>query len=619
MIADYKSITSTGQLFQFVRDRVRKGKKLLTGPEEVTYREVFNKIASLGAFLHDSGIRPQEQVLVSVENDADMAVISLALFMYGFVFVPVNPDAALYEVRRVMKTLSVKGVIADRKTLAEWERHGLCEGISMRLSVAPRNQNTLLAKLLGSASGNNGTDKEYPGLLKKYSGDNTLRSAPPLSNVAMILHTSGTTGESKAVQLTGRNLMTQALIMTEQVRVNEDSCIMNLLPFSHIDAFANGVLLAFICGAALCRPVKFSNQSIPDILDSIYRYKVTHFILVPTMLSLILKLGVDIKEAFNTREFRYVISTGANLPENLWKKFEDAASRQVINFYGLTEANNLFFSGPDKATRKIGTIGKPIACEAKIMDDNDEPAGTGICGELAVKGDTLMAGYYNNDAATAGAIRNGWFYTGDLAVCDEEGFYSIIGRKKDLIISGGLNIFPDEINNALLSYPGIIEAATFGLPDEIWGDKAVSCVVSRDSAPLSEMEIRMFLRDRLSEYKIPKSIHFVAELPKGLSGKVRKDNLMRMISAESVNIANHGTDIQEKVLGLAEEHFSVPLTELNLQSGPNQCRGWDSMAHLNFVVGLEKQFNITFQPSDIVKMDSLAKGIEIVRNKLENR
>lgn len=605
------------QLFQSIQDNVRPGKKFLTGRDTLTYREIFNKISCLCSLFNDMGLKLEDRILLSLDNDADMAVISLSLFFYGLTAVPINPESTLSEVQYVLEMIQVKGIIADRDRLNAWKQNGLVDNSAITLPVAPRTKKTLLSKLLGKPTTESGNSEEYPGILNKYSKNHFHPTDIPSSHTAIILPTSGTTGASKAVQLSRKNILAQSFTMADQMKIDSDSCILNMLPFYHVDAFPNGILLAFICQASLCRLAAFTNQRIPDILDSIYLYKVSFVILVPTMLSLMLKLGRDLKTAFDTEHFRSFISTGSILPESLWKKFEKTTGQQIVNFYGLTEANNLFFSGPDRETRKVGTIGKPVNCDARIIQPKDDHPDNRSGGELAVRGDTVMTGYVDNPKATAAVLKEGWFYTGDLAVCDKDGFYTITGRKSDVIISGGLNILPDEVNDALLSHPEIIEAVTVGVPDDIWGEKAVSFIITKASA-LTEMEARIYLREILSEYKNPKHIHSISDIPRGPSGKADKKELLKMLQRDSLPLPDSGAeDLAKRVLDIASNCFSTPMEMLTLDTGYDTCQGWDSMAHLNFVIQLENRFHINLQPTDIVNMDTIAKAVEVVKNRME--
>ena len=202
------------------------------------------------------------------------------------------------------------------------------------------------------------------------------------------------------------------------------------------------------------------------MLSDLYRHAVTHLVTVPSVLALATALDESFDASFDYPEFRFLISTAAYLDPVLWESFEQRFGTQIVNVYGLNETVcETMYAGPSPEHRRLGSVGKPIDSYAKIIDENGRELSDEETGELLVAGDHLMSGYFNNPDATAAVLQDGWFRTGDLARRDKDGFYYITGRKKDLIISGGMNIYPEDVNGVLRSIPGVIDAVTFGLPD----------------------------------------------------------------------------------------------------------------------------------------------------------
>jgi long-chain acyl-CoA synthetase len=313
----------------------------------------------------------------------------------------------------------------------------------------------------------------YPASLDGLEGTVSEVDAAPESATALILFTSGTTSRPKGVELTYRNLYAQFETFVRHYGFDSESRILNHLPLHHTDGLNQGPAITLFAGATLFRPARFSLPTLPNVMDSVYRERVTHLITVPTVLALILRLGREYDEAFKTPDFRFVGSTAGYLDEKIWTEFEQRFGTMVVNSYGLTETvSEAIYCGPTPGTRRMGTIGKPVDCEARIVDEAGGDVEPGEVGELVLRGDNVMKGYFRNPEATGDVIKEGWFHSGDLATRDREGFFRIVGRKKNVIIRGGLNVYPEDVTHAILSMSGVLDAVTFGLPDILQGDSS---------------------------------------------------------------------------------------------------------------------------------------------------
>jgi len=275
--------------------------------------------------------------------------------------------------------------------------------------------------------------------------------------------------------------------------------------------------------------------------------------------------------------------------------------------YGLTETvTGGLFCGPGNDFFQVGTVGKPIDISIKIVDNNFQPVPDGTVGELLLQGDNVFPGYFENKEATKAAFHEGWFRTGDLASRDENGLIQIRGRSKELIITGGINIMPGEINEVVLQHPAVAEVATVGLPDPTFQEIPVTVIVLKQGAEASEKDIIEYCRDYLERSKIPKKVVFVQELPKGISGKIVIPELLKLLQkppeqATSSNNNHNGAELIE----LAAETCNMDKENLKLEYGPEQIKGWDSMEHLNLVAEAENHYAITLSAREVMNIKNL--------------
>ncbi|CAG1017307.1 hypothetical protein BURC_01950, partial [Burkholderiaceae bacterium] len=436
---------------------------------------------------------------------------------------------------------------------------------------------------------------------------------------AYIMFTSGTTSRPKGVRISHKALFAHLGTLSRQFGYSGDSRILNVLPLSHADGIVQGPLVALYSFATVYRPLEFSIQRITELLDALYRERITHFVAVPTMLSLIYKLWQGHEDSLSASgDLKTVISTASYLEKEMWEGFEQKVGVRVSNVYGLTEtvAGGLF-SGPADSGRRVGTVGKPVDCEAMTALDDGAPAPDVEPGELLLRGDNLMTGYFEDYEATAQALAGSWLHTGDIAVRDSDGFYSITGRKKNIIVTGGLNVQPEEVTEALKAHPDVLEAVTFGVEDDVSGELVASCVVLSPGSAADDAELAEWCRGRIAHYKAPRRVHIFEDLPKGPSGKVIIAQAKKMALEAAVAAENAaGDSVIEKVLGAASAVFKSPVKELSERSTTADVAGWDSLAHLQFVVALEEAFDIRLDPSDIIRIESIGEAERIVREKL---
>jgi long-chain acyl-CoA synthetase len=455
----------------------------------------------------------------------------------------------------------------------------------------------------------------YPLILSNFEAGKLPSHIDPESD-AYILFTSGTTNASKGVRISHRALCAHLDTLSKVYGYTPESRILNILLLSHADGIIQGPVVTFFNSAQLFNPFRFVIPKITDLLDTIYHHRISHFICVPTMLALILRFASEEKDAFNTNDFKLIGSCGAQLEPDLWQSFETNFGVSIVNVYGLTETVvGGIFAGPDMESHVIGTIGKPVDCEARIVNENGFDVPPGEAGELWLRGNNIMSGYFGDPEATADVFSGEWFKTGDIACCNTEGIYRIIGRKKEIIISGGVNIHPEEITEVLNKHPQVTEAVTFGLPDHDWGEKVVSAVVVIDQT-VGEEELINFCRDNLEEVKVPDNIAILETLPRGRSGKVQIKVIKEHFLNSKKNVASARLDIEQRIIGIAANCFKVSAESLSIDDTVDTTIGWDSLSHLELIVTLEETFAIKFSPSDIMQMNSLETVLTTVQKNI---
>lgn len=332
---------------------------------------------------------------------------------------------------------------------------------------------------------------------------------------ALYLYTSGTTGRPKGVVLTHANLVANVRACQEAGAFGPEDTFLCLLPFFHTYAITGTFLLPILNGSKMILVDRFQPAK---VLKLIADHGVTCFLAIPSMYRVL----ASAEGEFDVRSLRFPISGGEPLPVAVANAFEARFGVGIFEGYGQTEASPVVSLNVPGA-RKLGTVGRALpGVEVAVWNDQGQPVHPGEVGELMVRSESVMQGYHKLPEETRSTISNGWLHTGDLGMMDEEGFLTITGRKKDLIISAGENIFPREIEEALVQHPAVREVAVVGVPDEVRGEVPKAFVIPADGASPDERELRRFCRERIAAYKVPKVFEFVEDLPRTPSGKVLK-------------------------------------------------------------------------------------------------
>jgi long-chain acyl-CoA synthetase len=358
---------------------------------------------------------------------------------------------------------------------------------------------------------------EIEGLIFEHEPDPDVVSVSD-DDTAVILYTSGTTGQPKGAELTHDNLKRNAEAAASLFDLDETVVVLGALPLFHSFGQTCSMNATILAGGCLSLIPRFEPAK---ALEIIQRDAVTVFEGVPTMYGAMLHLAN--REDFDTSSLEICASGGAALPVELLRGFEDAFGCKVLEGYGLSETSPVAsFNHPDKE-RKAGSIGTPIAgVDMKVVDEDDKDLPTGEVGEIVIRGHNVMKGYWDRPDATEEVMKGGWFHSGDMAKVDEDGYFFIVDRKKDLIIRGGYNVYPREVEEVLYEHPAVREAAVVGVPHDDLGEEVGAAVVLKDGEELDAEQLKAYVKENVAAYKYPRQIWFVDELPKGPTGKILK-------------------------------------------------------------------------------------------------
>lgn len=483
--------------------------------QKLDYGSLLSSCAGIAQVLAGLGLSPGDTVSVIMPNGLNTLRILLGGMWSGYCVNPVNLLAQPEQMRYVLEHSDCKLVIAS----PEWG-----DKIQALLQTIPRPIQLLVA---GSGLELLPGETALSGALLQQAAESS-ESQVGCESHALLMYTSGTTGVPKGVVLTHAQLAHNATSIAAEHQLSEHDRVLAVLPLYHINAFMVTMLAPLVSGGSLALVARFSTG---QFWEQVSTMRCTWINLVPTMVSYLLEHNVP-SPALSTA-LRFCRSASASLPPEHLLGFEKMFGIGVIETMGLTETAAPSFSNPlEQAKRKLGSVGKATGCEARVVDEHFNPLPDGSTGEVVIRGGNVMVGYYKNPAATAAALTpDGWLRTGDLGHRDSDGFFFITGRIKELIIKGGENIAPREIDEVLLRHPDVLDAASVGVPDVHYGQEIMACIVLRPGCLPSESAIRTFCETHLGRFKTPKLLHFVSDLPRGPSGKVQRLKLPEFVKS----------------------------------------------------------------------------------------
>ena len=485
------------------RTAARQGQKtaILSKDEELTFHALNERVYALAAHLQQEGIGPGDRVGLLLPNSTAIPLSYFATQKIGAVTVILDARLKGKELEGVLADADLKLLVVHSQLFSEVDE------VFKTAAVIP----------LWIA---NGADERS--FEKRFSRPANSVSLPNrmADDDALILYTSGTTGEPKGVVLSYRNLIQYPRVMTE-MRVSDASTIRGcILPMSHIV----GPVVCNELAEKGYKLVIFDQINPITLLEGIQRYRVNVFESVPIVFQLL--LGVKNLASYDTSSMRIAAMMGTSIPLPLLRAFQSAQPHiKVIQGYGLTETSPLItLVDPDKAEAKMGSIGRAVSgVEVKIVDETGKELADDEPGEIITRGPHVMKGYFRRPDATAQRIRDGWLYTGDVGKRGADGYYYHLGRRDDMIITGGLNVYPAEVENMIYTYAGVQETVVFPIPDAKRGQVIGAAVVPRPGATLNEKELLTFLRANLANFKVPDRIVVRETLPRTSSGKTLRD------------------------------------------------------------------------------------------------
>jgi long-chain acyl-CoA synthetase len=476
--------------------------------QEWTYGEFAHRVTEVAAGLRELGVGEGDVVGVVLPNSPHYLEVWWAILWLGATFNPVNPALTAHE---------AAGILADSEAIVAVCTPEAAAGLEERRELLPKLREIVVAA---------GADLAAP---LRGHGTVSDHARIPGEQIASFVYTSGTTGRPKGAMLSHFNFLTNAWQLGEPLPVARGDTLGMVLPLFHVNAQLVTTVIPLVIGANVAMWERFSAS---NFWADVARFEPVTFSSVPTMLAALLHApGADEAES-NT--LRFVICGAAPLSPALFRRFEEKFGLKIMEGYGLTEGTCCTTINPFTGPRKIGSVGLPTrAQEVAILDEDGQRVADGSEGEVCFKGPNMMQGYYNRPDANAETIRDGWLHTGDVGYRDSDGYYFLVDRKKDMIIRGGENIYPREIEDVLLEHESVKEAAVVGRPDEVRGEEVhavVALLSGSDTAALEE-----HCRQRLAPFKVPSSWEVVDELPKTSTGKIDKKPLREKLAAAAAS------------------------------------------------------------------------------------
>lgn len=471
---------------------------------KITYRELDCETAKLANGLKELGLSEGDRVTVQVDKCIEMVYLYLACIRSNIIFHPLNPAYKEKELSYFLDDAKPSLFISNEETIS---------------SISDLNLDHSIDHLfvLNNDGGGNFSDIYA-------QDDNFLTVDCSKDDIAALLYSSGTTGKPKGIMLSHGNISSNAESLVKAWGFQESDCLLHALPIYHV----HGLFVALGCVLMTGSKLKWLESfDVDAVLKSIP--ECTVMMGVPTYYTRLLKS--DALDSELTKQMRLFISGSAPLLDETFNEFYQRTKHLILERYGMTETN-MNTSNPLKGDRKPGTVGPPLDdVHVRVVDEENNALPQGEIGNLQVKGPNIFKGYWEMPEKTKEDFsEDGFFNTGDKGLIDEDGYISIIGRSKDMIISGGLNVYPKEIESLVDKIDGVLESAVIGLSDEDLGERVVAIIVSEENATLEEKEVISEIKDQLAGFKAPKEVKFIDQLPRNAMGKVQKNILRETFS-----------------------------------------------------------------------------------------
>jgi long-chain acyl-CoA synthetase len=487
--------------------------------KDTSYAEFDQSVSMFATALQDLGIEKGDHIALLLGNTPHFLISLYATMRIGATAIPINPIYSPDEISYILHNSDAKAVIALDQLLPLVEKSA---------SLFPSIGHYIVCEMSTDASEKVAALSDKAKAKVKLFSEIIATGRQDLvpmtvdeNETAVILYTSGTTGHPKGAMLTHKNLYSNARDVGDYLGFSENDRVVATLPVFHVFALTVVVNAPLLKGATIVLVPRFSPA---EVFQTIKKQQATVFAGVPTMYNFLYQFPEGDPADFST--IRLAISGGSSLPVALLHNFESKFNVNISEGYGLSEASPVTSFNPLDRERVPGSIGTNIVNVVnKVVDEFGDEVPIGEVGELVVQGPNVMKGYYKMPEETAAAIRDGWLYTGDLARQDENGYFYIVDRKKDMIIVGGYNVYPREVEEVLFTHDDIVEAAVIGVPDPDFGEEVQAFVVLKQGAKTDPEKLKAFCTNRLAKYKVPKTIEFLDELPKNTTGKILRRSL----------------------------------------------------------------------------------------------
>ena len=472
---------------------------MIDGDRRVNFREFYQRVLRCGQALKKLGVGRGDRVAVLMMNSPSYLELYFGTASIGAAIVPVNIRWSAGDIEFSIRDSGAKVFVTD-ETFA----HIKCDSVDHHVGPAEYDRMVAAAEPVEEPDGDE-------------------------DDLAGLFYTSGTTGGPKGVILTHRNIFAHAMMMIAELEVNQDWVYLNAAPMFHL---ANGAMMFAVVFKAATST--FLPAFEPEAaLRLIEQHKVSASVMVPTMWNAIINSAA--LQRYDTSSLQHALYGASPMPVDLLRRCVERFGNIFIQAYGMTETSPVMtllmkhehvFHNLDQKFTPVKSAGRPVmSVDVRVFDDNDRELPQGETGEIVMRGPTRMKGYWNRPEANEEVLRNGWMHTGDLGAFDEQGFLYILDRKKDMIKTGGENVFSPEVENTLMSHPAIVEAVVFGIPHAKWGETIKAAVVLRAGIEATGEEIVSFCRQHLTHFKCPTSVDFHTALPKGGTGKIQKNVL----------------------------------------------------------------------------------------------
>lgn len=483
--------------------------------KEWTYRKLKDKADRLATALHKKGFQKGDRLALMLPNCAEYIVTYFAVQRLGGIIVQLNPMYQIGELDYLFANSRAQWFVGD-------------DSQREKIHSIPYSEGFITIYVTSEQSHAAGGEYHFHQLIEETEIIDLPRiEIAPKKDIAVLQYTGGTTGRSKGVMLTHFNLVSniyQCFVFADGYFKRPGERMLSVSPFFHVYGMTSTMNIAIFAAATIICVRRFT---VEKTLELIKRHKPTFFPGVPTMYIALLNHPDSTPELLAS--FKVCNSGSAPMPVELIKKFEEKTGALIIEGYGLSETSPVTHRNPITGFKKAGSIGIPVPnTDSKVVDQVEgiEELPPGEVGELIVRGPQVMKGYWNNEEETANVLRDGWLYTGDLATMDEDGYFYIVGRKKEMIIASGYNVYPNEVEEILYQNPAIAEVCVFGVPNVYRGETVMAVIVPKKGVHLTKDEIKDWSLRHMAKYKVPTEISFRDELPKTTVGKILRRKLV---------------------------------------------------------------------------------------------